>query len=160
MADKNIETQKLELRNAFDRMIENLQSARDAIDTPGLFPAPATERNLAEGYRYVLGFVLGSIERGLGDPAAAAAGLEPARGEAAHLQVEAPALALVTAAGVLRLGAGRLRAVAVGGALALGVAVWLLGSFLEHGEATTGHGPAGSRPMTSSACSSPSPPSS
>lgn len=57
-----------ELRQAFDRMIENLQAARDAIDTPALYPPPATERNLAEGYRYVLGFLLGSIERALGDP--------------------------------------------------------------------------------------------
>jgi hypothetical protein len=64
----DIETTKAELRDAFDRMIENLQAARDAIDTPGLYPAPATERNLAEGYRYVLGFLLGSIERALADP--------------------------------------------------------------------------------------------
>ena len=62
------ENVKAELRAAFDRMIENLQAARDAIDTPALFPAPATERNLAEGYRYVLGFLLGSIERALADP--------------------------------------------------------------------------------------------
>lgn len=68
MGETDIERVKSELRAAFDRMIENLQSARDAIDTPALHPAPATERNLAEGYRYVLGFLLGSIERSLADP--------------------------------------------------------------------------------------------
>ena len=68
MAETDIEAVKSELRTAFDRMIDNLQAARDAIDTPELYPAPATERNLAEGYRYVLGFLLGSIERSLADP--------------------------------------------------------------------------------------------
>jgi len=68
MPDNDIETTKRDLRDAFDRMIENLQAARDAIDSPGLFPPPATERNLAEGYRYVLGFLLGSLERALSDP--------------------------------------------------------------------------------------------
>ena len=68
MPVNDIETTKQELRGAFDRMIENLKAARDAIDTPELFPPPATERNLAEGYRYVLGFLLGSIERALADP--------------------------------------------------------------------------------------------
>ena len=56
------------LRKAFDTMIDRLKEARDAIDTPELYPAPQTERNLAEGYRYVLGFLLGSIERSLADP--------------------------------------------------------------------------------------------
>ena len=56
------------LRASFDRMIANLQAARDAIDSPDLYPPPPTERNLAEGYRYVLGFLLGSIERSLADP--------------------------------------------------------------------------------------------
>ena len=68
MGDTDTEQVKSELRDAFDRMIANLQSARDAIDTPELYPAPPTERNLAEGYRYVLGFLLGSIERSLADP--------------------------------------------------------------------------------------------
>ncbi len=54
-----------EMRAAFDRMIDNLRAARDAIDTPELYPPPATERNLAEGYRYVLGFMLAGIERAL-----------------------------------------------------------------------------------------------
>lgn len=68
MPDNDIEDIKRDLHGAFDRMIDNLRAARDAIDTPELFPAPATERNLAEGYRYVLGFLLGSIERALADP--------------------------------------------------------------------------------------------
>jgi hypothetical protein len=44
-------------------MIERLQRARDAIDDPALHPPPPTDRNLAEGYRYLLGFVFGAIER-------------------------------------------------------------------------------------------------
>ena len=56
------------LRIAFDEMISRLQAARDAIDTPDLYPAPPDERNLAEGYRYLMGFLLGSIERALHDP--------------------------------------------------------------------------------------------
>ncbi len=56
------------LRGAFDDMINKLQEARDAIDTPELYPPPATERNLAEGYRYVLGFMLSGIERALANP--------------------------------------------------------------------------------------------
>lgn len=68
MSGKEVEAIKEELKGAFDRMIENLKVARDAVDQPELFPAPATERNLAEGYRYVLGFLLGSIERALADP--------------------------------------------------------------------------------------------
>lgn len=68
MSEPDITEVKLDLKSAFDRMIDNLQAARDAIDDPSLYPAPATARNLAEGYRYVLGFLLGSIERSLADP--------------------------------------------------------------------------------------------
>ena len=68
MPDSEIESIRQDLRGAFDSMIGDLQAARDALDSPALFPAPATERNLAEGYRYVLGFLLGSIERALADP--------------------------------------------------------------------------------------------
>lgn len=59
---------KATLRAAFDEMIERFRQARDAIDTPELYPAPPTDRNLAEGYRYVLGFMLSGIERALADP--------------------------------------------------------------------------------------------
>jgi len=68
MSDQQLEQTKQKLRDAFDRMIENFQAARDAIDTAELFPVPASDRNLAEGYRYVMGFMLNGIERALSDP--------------------------------------------------------------------------------------------
>jgi hypothetical protein len=52
-----------ELRAAWDDLIASLQEARDAIDKPELMPAPATSRNLAEGYRYLMGFVHSAVER-------------------------------------------------------------------------------------------------
>ncbi|WP_101757218.1 hypothetical protein [Oceanicoccus sp. KOV_DT_Chl] len=64
----SIEQSKAELKASFDNMIAMFQQARDAIDQPELFPVPANDRNLAEGYRYVLGFILNGIERALGDP--------------------------------------------------------------------------------------------
>ena len=65
---KDVSEVKNNLRAAFDQMISQLQAARDAIDTPELYPVPADERNLAEGYRYLIGFLLGGIERALNDP--------------------------------------------------------------------------------------------
>ena len=58
-----------ELRAAWDELLAKLAAARDALDDPALRPPPASERNLAEGYRYLLGFVYGTIGRALGDPA-------------------------------------------------------------------------------------------
>ena len=55
-----------ELRRAWDEMLDQIGQAREAIDDPSLWPPPATERNLAEGYRYVLGFLYGSIARSIG----------------------------------------------------------------------------------------------
>ena len=52
-----------DLRAAWDEMIENLQRARDAIDQSDLMPAPQNARNLAEGHRYLMGFVHSAIER-------------------------------------------------------------------------------------------------
>ena len=52
-----------ELRAAWDDMLADLARARDAIDQPELMPAPPTERNLAEGYRYLLGFLHSAFER-------------------------------------------------------------------------------------------------
>ena len=52
-----------ELRAAWDEMIESLQQARDAIDHPEWMPPPASSRNLAEGYRYLMGFVHSAVER-------------------------------------------------------------------------------------------------
>jgi hypothetical protein len=54
---------KQQLRAAWDEMIQSLQDARDAIDQPQLMPPPASERNLAEGYRYLMGYVHSAVER-------------------------------------------------------------------------------------------------
>jgi hypothetical protein len=51
------------LRAAWDDMMVELARARDAIDQPELVPAPANDRNLAEGYRYLSGFLHSAIER-------------------------------------------------------------------------------------------------
>ena len=56
------------LRAAWDELIADLQAARDAIDDPALHPPPPSDRNLAAGYRYLLGFVYSTIGRVLGDP--------------------------------------------------------------------------------------------
>jgi hypothetical protein len=52
-----------ELRDAWNDLIQSLERARDAIDHPELMPAPANARNLAEGYRYLMGFVHSAVER-------------------------------------------------------------------------------------------------
>jgi hypothetical protein len=52
-----------ELRAAWDDMMAELERARDAIDVPELMPAPPNDRNLADGYRYLMGFVHGAVER-------------------------------------------------------------------------------------------------
>ncbi len=52
-----------ELRAAWDDMLADLARARDAIDQPALMPAPANDRNLAEGYRYLMGFIHSGVER-------------------------------------------------------------------------------------------------
>ncbi len=57
------ERAKAVLRQAWDDMIDSLQQARAAIDQPELMPAPASDRNLAEGYRYLMGFVHSAVER-------------------------------------------------------------------------------------------------
>jgi hypothetical protein len=57
------------LRAAWDELIAELGRARDAIDEPKLWPPPPSERVLAEGYRYLLGWLHGSFERAFhGDP--------------------------------------------------------------------------------------------
>lgn len=56
------------LRAAWDDLIGQLSAAREAIDDPRRYPPPPTDRNLAEGYRYLIGFVYGAIGRALGDP--------------------------------------------------------------------------------------------
>jgi hypothetical protein len=52
-----------ELRAAWDDLIHSLERARDAIDQPDLMPARQNARNLAEGYRYLMGYVHSAIER-------------------------------------------------------------------------------------------------
>jgi hypothetical protein len=58
---------KTELRAAWDEMMVDLGKARDAIDQPELMPVPPSDRNLADGYRYLLGFVHSAIERAMFD---------------------------------------------------------------------------------------------
>jgi len=52
-----------ELRSAFDDLMTELQAARDTIDDPKYFPPAPSARNLAEGYRYLSGFVHHGVER-------------------------------------------------------------------------------------------------
>jgi len=52
-----------ELHEAWDDLIGALGQARDALDQPERMPAPGTDRNLAEGYRYLMGFVHSAVER-------------------------------------------------------------------------------------------------
>ena len=56
-----------ELRAAWEQLEADLASARDALDDPKRFPPPASDRTLAEGYRYLLGFTYGAIERALAE---------------------------------------------------------------------------------------------
>ena len=52
-----------ELRAAWDDMIASLERARDAIDQPELMPPPQSERDLAEGDRYLMGYLHSAIDR-------------------------------------------------------------------------------------------------
>ncbi|QEN14371.1 DUF1214 domain-containing protein [Mycolicibacterium sp. ELW1] len=52
-----------ELRAAWDDLTSALNRARDAVDSDALHAPPPTERGLAEGYRYLLGFTFAAIER-------------------------------------------------------------------------------------------------
>ena len=54
---------KAELRRAWDDLIAQLQDAREAIDDPKRFAPAATPRVLAEGYRYLAGFIHHGLER-------------------------------------------------------------------------------------------------
>lgn len=59
------ESSQLALRGAWTDLIAALTRARDAVDSTELHAPPVTEQSLAEGYRYLLGFVFSAIERGL-----------------------------------------------------------------------------------------------
>ena len=52
-----------QLRRAWDTMIADFERARDAIDQPERMPAPGNDRNLAEGYRYLMGYIHSAVER-------------------------------------------------------------------------------------------------
>ena len=54
-----------ELRAAWDDLAKDLERARDVLDDAESIPPPASERTLAEGYRYLLGFLYGGVERAL-----------------------------------------------------------------------------------------------
>ena len=60
---KSGENAATQLHAAWDELIANLESARDAIDHPELMPPPSDDRNLAEGYRYLAGYLHSAIER-------------------------------------------------------------------------------------------------
>jgi hypothetical protein len=57
------ESSQVALRAAFSELIDALTRARDAVDSAELHAPPVTEQGLAEGYRYLLGFVFSGIER-------------------------------------------------------------------------------------------------
>ncbi len=59
----NIEEDKQLLRSAWDELIGELETARDTIDNAEFFPPQSTSRVLAEGYRYLSGFVHHGVER-------------------------------------------------------------------------------------------------
>ncbi|TXS94117.1 hypothetical protein FV139_10960 [Parahaliea maris] len=62
MTDNNTEARQ-QLHAAWEQMLTGLQAARDVIDDPACFPPPPSDRNLAEGYRYLAGFMHHAIER-------------------------------------------------------------------------------------------------
>jgi len=51
------------LRAAWTDMLDALNRSRDAVESAELHAPPVTELGLAEGYRYLLGFVFSGIER-------------------------------------------------------------------------------------------------
>lgn len=61
--EEQVKEARDDLRSAFDDLIGELQAARDTIDDPKFFPPAPTTRVLAEGYRYLTGFVHHGIER-------------------------------------------------------------------------------------------------
>ena len=63
MDNQTIRQDKSELNAAWDTFIAELESARQAIDDPALFPPEANSRVLAEGYRYLAGFLHHGVER-------------------------------------------------------------------------------------------------
>ena len=60
-ADPATQAAASELRRAWDEMLVMVGEARNAIDDPTLWPPDPSRRNLAEGYRYVTGFLYLSL---------------------------------------------------------------------------------------------------
>ncbi len=67
MSDVNqcppVEQSQALLREAWDSFMADLQLARDAIDQRQYCPPQADDRTLAEGYRYLSGFMHSAVER-------------------------------------------------------------------------------------------------
>lgn len=61
--EQQVAQDQQQLREAWDDLIASLQDARDVIDNPNRCAPAATSRVLAEGYRYLAGFVHHGIER-------------------------------------------------------------------------------------------------
>ncbi|MGB9224617.1 DUF1214 domain-containing protein [Mycobacterium sp.] len=57
------EPSQADLRAAWTDLVDALNRARDAVDSAELHAPPVTAQGLAEGYRYLLGFVFSGIER-------------------------------------------------------------------------------------------------
>jgi len=53
---------KARSRAGWERLMESLEEARDGLDSPLAFPPESSDRNLAEGYRYLLGHIVRVIE--------------------------------------------------------------------------------------------------
>lgn len=58
---------KKELHTAWDEMMRSFEEARDCIDVPEWMPAPSSDRLLAEGYRYLAGYMHLAVERAFHD---------------------------------------------------------------------------------------------
>jgi hypothetical protein len=54
---------QVDLREAWNDLIESLNRARDAVDSAELHAPPVTAQGLVDGYHYLLGFVSSGIER-------------------------------------------------------------------------------------------------
>lgn len=69
MEDRSTDAAAATLRAAWDDLMGALGRARDAIDDAKLHAPPPSARVLAEGYRYLLGWMHGAYERAFhGDP--------------------------------------------------------------------------------------------
>ena len=63
----SLDADAAELQAAWSDFVAGLNRGRDALDSPELHAPPPSERLLAEGYRYLLGFTFSAIERAFGE---------------------------------------------------------------------------------------------